>query len=104
VATRWSAVVTEVWCRGGAVWPICVIRFQRLQVWRHLIHLRLTLLQRTPGSFIVVRIVAVVVVRAGGRGVSDFACFGGRHPSRSLCVLLLLTMYSVCVVMLWSWW
>jgi len=63
----WRPVIGVVWCRY-------VIRLRRLQVWRYLFHSRLILLQRTPGSFVVVRIVVVVVVRVDGRGASDFAC------------------------------
>lgn len=47
-------------------------------------HLRLILLQRTSGSFVVVRIVVVVVFRDGGRLALDLACFGGRPPPGSL--------------------
>jgi hypothetical protein len=45
--------------------------FPWLQVWWHLFHSRLILLQRTPRSFVVVRIVVVVVIRSSGRGASN---------------------------------
>jgi len=90
---------------GHVVWRECcmvsiyVIRFRRLQVWRHLSHSWLIFLQRTPGSFVVVRVMVVVVVRVGGRGASDFACLVAYPPSHWVFVIFTISMlYSVCVV------
>jgi len=54
-------------------------------VWHHLFISRLILFQRTPESFVVIRIVVVEIVCAGGCGVSDFDCLVA-DPPRSLCV------------------
>jgi len=45
---------------------------------------------------------AVVIVHAGGRGVSDFACFGGSPPMcHRVFVFTISMLYSICVVVLW---
>ena len=77
-----------VW-RGRCVVMKCLIFFRRLQVWRHLFYSRLILIQRTFGSFVVVRIMVVVFVYVGGRGASDFGLFGGRSSEVTMCSLFL---------------
>jgi len=47
--------------RLEGVMLIGVVRFLWLQVWQHIFHARLILLQQTPGSFVVVWIVVVGV-------------------------------------------
>jgi len=93
LVTWCSVEVTDVWC----VAQICVVWFRRRQVWRHLFHLWLNLLQRTPRSFVVIRIVVFVVSRASGRLDSDFAWFGGRPPRGSLLVCFYYWLDG------WSW-
>jgi len=74
-----SVMVTE----GCCVVPMCVISFRRLHVWQNLLHSRLVLIPRTPGLFVVIRIVVGVVVRASGPSASDLACLVA-DPPRSL--------------------
>ena len=63
---------------------------------RHIFHPRLILIQRNPGSFVVVRIVMVVVIRTGDLVDSDFAWFGGRPPPGSLCVRYFYLLFLLC--------
>jgi len=83
----------EVW-RGRCVVPVCVIRFRWLQMWWHPFHSRLILLRRTSGSFVVVRIVVVVVVHVGSCGASDFACLVA-DPPRGHCVFCYFFYFKV---------
>jgi hypothetical protein len=75
--------------------PICVIRFWQLQVWRYLIQSQLILLQRTPESFVIVRIVEVVAVRAGGLGTLDFARLVAA-PEIIMCLLFTISTLFFC--------
>jgi len=90
-----------VWM-GWCVVPIFVIYFWRLQVWRHLLLSWLILFQRTPESFVVIRIVVVEVLRASGCGVSDFACLVADAPPPKVTVCSLLLLFRCCI--LFAWW
>jgi len=91
-----------VMCDANLCGPIPTV----VGVW-HIFHPWLILLQRTPRSFVVARMVVVVVVRVGGRVTSDFAWFGGIPPPGSLGVRYFSDCFVDvfrCVVVLWWWW